>query len=197
MCALVVDWPGSAWPVERVRAECEARGVRGELVDWCRTGLSQVGRAAAGAVGRPGSGEAAVCPYVLTTPTLAPTGHVYLCPNARTTTPLFHLGDMKEESLGEILARQQSSPFYRGLAAIGPHEAARRIGLPLLDTPTDMCGGGQTVLARAEDADAFAAVATAAPPADEPIPLDADALLPGHRRFVRGEARPEVGCACG
>ena len=195
VCALVVEWPGSAWPIDRVRTECGARGVHIDAVDWCRTGLSRVGRAAMS--DRPGSGEAAICPYVLTAPTLAPTGDIYLCPNARTATSLFRLGSVVDESLSDILARQQSSPFYRGLAAIGPHEAARRIGLPPSHTPADMCACCQLVLERAADDSAFQAVAGAAPPVGEPITLDIDALLPGHRRFVRGEPRPAVGCACG
>jgi len=146
---------------------------------------------------RPGSGEAAICPYVLTAPTLAPTGDVYLCPNARTSTPLFRLGSLVDESLSDILARQQASSFYRGLAAIGPHEAARRFGLPSSHTPADMCACCQLVLDRAADDRAFQAVASAAPPANESIPLDTDSLLPGHRRFVHGEQRPAVGCTCG
>lgn len=197
VCVVIVDWEGSAWPLERVKTECESRGVNGELVDWCRSGLSSVGRAARSYRKRATpSGKGARCPYVLTAPTLAPDGTVFLCPNLQSRSRLYQLGNAKKQPMGDILGNLQSSRFYRSLSTLGPHGAAEVIGLDPDELSEDMCDCCQVVLKAAEDADSYAKVEDAISDA-EPVLVDIEALLPGHRRFVLGEERPQTGCLCG
>lgn len=199
VCACVVEWPESPWTLERVRSECESLGCEVAAVDWCRVGLSLVGRAARyeGRVSEAGGGEDARCPYVLVAPTLAPNGVVHLCPNVQSDSPLFTVGNVHEQPLSQILASMEGSALYRALSAHGPHGLVRRLSLPLLDVPRDMCRCCQSVLRLAERPEIRRRIEESAPPEGVPIPLDVDALLPGHRRFVLNEARPEGGCLCG
>jgi organic radical activating enzyme len=197
VCVVVVDWEGSAWPIERVKSECESRGVNGELVDWCRSNLSSVGRAARSYREKVSpSGKGARCPYVLTAPTLAPDGTVFLCPNLQSKSKLYQLGSVRTSPIGEILGDLQASSFYRALSALGPHGVAEVIGLTPDELPEDMCDCCQVVLKAAEDPDAYAKVENAIS-GDETVAVDLNALLPGHRRFVLGEERPQTGCLCG
>lgn len=196
VCACVVEWVGTCWSLERVLDACRMEGCDVEAIDWCRIELSPVGRAArrtpGGVAMKPGG--SARCPYVLTAPTLAPDGSVLLCPNVISSAPLFRIGDVRERKLKSILEAFLSSRFYRALAAHGPQALLADIEP---DAGEDMCGACHRVLKAAEDPSVMARIAERAPDASEPVPLDVDALLPGHRRFVLGEARPMSGCLCG
>jgi len=98
--------------------------------------------------------------------------------------------------MAEILGTLQSSRFYRSLSALGPHGAAEVIGLTLDELSEDMCDCCQVVLKVAEDPNSYAKVEDAISD-EETVPVDIEALLPGHRRFVLGEERPQAGCLCG
>lgn len=197
VCAVVVEWESSPWPLERVKAQCEALGVNGDLVDWCRSSLSLVGRAKNKYTDQSApSCEGARCPYVLTAPTMAPDGTVFLCPNLQSRSKLFQLGNVNEQPLHEILEQAQASRFYQTLSAQGPHSLAESVGLETSGVPADMCGCCQMLLRKAEDPDIFARIESSLPEEAIPAVLDIEALLPGHRRFVLGEERPETGCLC-
>lgn len=193
-CAVVVEWPGAAWNVQRLKAECARRGVDVDRVDWCRTDLSLEGRAARRYQTVPPSGCDARCPYVLTAPTLRPDGVVQLCPNLQSRSRLFVIGDVRERPLDALLAEMLSSPLYRSLALLGPHRAAMAMGLE--SPPADMCACCRSVLAAAEDPEAQARLVAAGPTGEEDVLLVMEALLPAHQRFVRGESRPEGACTC-
>jgi MoaA/NifB/PqqE/SkfB family radical SAM enzyme len=197
VCAVVVEWESSTWPMERVKAQCEDLGVNGDLVDWCRSNLSIVGRAENKYADQSTpSCEGARCPYVLTAPTLAPDGTVFLCPNLQSRSKLFQLGNVKQQPLDEILEQAQASRFYQSLSAQGPHKLSAAIGLPPNEVPADMCGCCQALLRKAEDPETFAKMESSIPEEIAPADLEVEALLPGHRRFVLGEERPETGCLC-
>lgn len=205
VCACIVEWPGSEWTLERVRAECGERGCTVDQVDWCRIGLSVVGRAA-GRHAPPAEPEgsasvlAARCPYVLTAPTLAPDGTVFLCPNLESRSRLFRLGSVHEIPVGEILASLEASRFYRSLALHGPGRLLTLLGDQAdgASMPVDMCGACQRLLQEAErQPEVRQRIEDLAPADGTPVALDIEALLPGHRRWVLGEERSETGCVCG
>lgn len=203
VCACVVEWPGTDWPLERVKMECAHRGALVDAVDWCRIGLSLAGRAAtryAHTRQEEASGtrpSEARCPYVFTAPTLTPDGTVFLCPNVQSRSPLFRLGNVRDTPLDTILERTQSSRFFRALAYHGPGKLSSALGdLARPSYASDMCACCQAVVRAAEDEGVFAKVESFAPPDGMAVPLEVESLLPGHQRFVRGEDRPAMGCTC-
>lgn len=200
LCACIVDWPGSDWPLERVKAECEALGVDGSTVDWCRVQLSLVGRAAAN-LGelkeQVANGSCTRCPFVFTAPTLIPDGTVYLCPNVNSRSQLFQIGNVNQDPIDTVLKRTENSPLYRSLAWHGPQTLAAKLEIASSEVATDMCRSCQAVLEAAESPVIRERIEALAPPEGQLIPLEVEALLPGHRRFVLGEKRPEYGCVCG
>lgn len=195
VCACVVEWPGTEWPVARVIEACAEADCDVELVDWCRVERSSVGRATEEVASAPNL--EARCPYVLTAPTLAPDGAVLLCPNVVSDSPLFHLGSVRDRPLDAILRDLESSRFYRSLAAHGPGSLLAEVQPDAARSCGDMCVACQLLLRACEDEATKAQVEAFAPAADAVILVDVDALLPGHRRFVLGEERPSTGCHCG
>lgn len=190
VCAVVVESTESEWTATRLADECGRRGIDASTVDWCTTELSEVGRAARSRTGTHDSN--ARCPYVLVAPTVTPDGTVFLCPNLVSRSKLFKLGNISERTLKEILDEMLASRFYRSLAFYGPGAIAVRIGITRANG--DMCGTCQTVLREAENPSVREAIETMLD-SNATIPLDIDALLPGHRRFVTGET-PGPGGRC-
>lgn len=79
------------------------------------------------------------CPYVLTVPTIIPSGEFTLCPCASLSSRKFVLGKYPNESVYEILSRYENAIEYKFLSKHGPQKALHKIGIRVSEIPSDMC----------------------------------------------------------